>query len=82
VPPVIVRQSLPPFPLNLVGKAGSLEVLIDENGTVEAVTMRASLHPNYDRLALAAAHDWEYKPALRDGVPVKFRKVVQVVIRR
>ena len=82
VPPVIVRQSLPPFPSNLIGKGGTLEVVIDEEGAVEAVTMRTSLNPSYDRLAVAAAREWEYKPALKDGVPVKFRKVVQVLVKR
>jgi TonB family protein len=82
VPPITVRQSLPPFPNNLMGQAGSLEVLIDENGEVEEATMRASLNSAYDRLALAAAREWRYKPAMKDGIPVKFRKTVQVVVRR
>jgi TonB family protein len=82
VPPVVVRQTLPPFPLNLVGKGGILEVVIDENGEVEDAIMRTSLNPSYDRSALSAARQWEYKPAMKDGVPVKFRKVVQVVVKR
>jgi TonB family protein len=82
VPPTTVRQSLPPFPRNLMGQGGILEVVIDENGEVEEATIRTSLNPAYDRLALAAARDWEYKPAMKDGIPVKFRKTVQVIVRR
>jgi TonB family protein len=65
-----------------MGQGGILEVVIDENGEVEEATIRTSLNPAYDRLALAAARDWEYKPAMKDGIPVKFRKTVQVIVRR
>ena len=50
---------------------GSLELLINEEGEVEAATMTASVHPSYDPLALSAAKTWKYQPALRQGVPVK-----------
>jgi len=42
------------------------------------VTMRVSVHPGYDRSALSAARSWQYFPALLRGVPVKYRKMVQI----
>ena len=82
VPPVIVRQALPPYPRRpLMPMQGIVEVVIDERGTVELATMRESVDFVYDALALAAARTWQYKPATRDGVPVKYRKGVQVRIQ-
>jgi periplasmic protein TonB len=83
VPPVAERQALPAFPQNLAtARTGILEVLIDERGLVESVTMRMSVNPMYDRMALDAARGWRYRPATRAGVPVKFRKAVQISVKR
>jgi TonB family protein len=79
VPPVIVRQSFPSFPGRLVtAEAGTLEVVVDATGAVESVVMTDPAHPQYDRLAVAAARRWEYEPARLDGVPVKYLKRVQI----
>jgi hypothetical protein len=85
VAPVTVRQSLPAFPVQTTAMrstSGSIDVLIDETGAVEMATMSASVNPLYDRLALAAARKWEFKAASLNGVPVKFRKTVQISIQR
>jgi TonB family protein len=82
-PPVVVKQSLPSFPTNLpvVGQ-GIIEVVIDETGRVEQAEMRAPLHPSYDRLATNAAKEWRYKPATLKGQPVKYRKAIQISVKR
>jgi TonB family protein len=83
VAPVIVHQSLPPFPAQtrVISGQGGIEVLIDATGAVEAATMLGSVSPLYDRLALAAARKWQYQAATLNGVPVKFRKTVQISVR-
>ncbi|MBI3492361.1 MAG: TonB family protein [Acidobacteria bacterium] len=82
VPPIIVRQELPPFPGQIpVAKQGMIEIIIDENGSVEAATMRKTVSPAYDALALAAAKTWRYKPASVNGVPVKFRKIITITVK-
>ena len=53
---------------------------LDENGAVESAVIRQSIDPTYDRIAIEASRSWRYKPATRDGVAVKFRKLVQVKI--
>jgi TonB family protein len=74
---------LPAFPgQTTVAIKGVMELVIDEAGRVESVKMRESLHPRYDRLAVDAARHWKYAPATVDGVPVKFRKLVQVSLKR
>lgn len=82
-PPVAIHQALPPFPQQIVVPGtGMLEVVINERGLVESAAMRTPLHPKYDQLAVAAARTWTYQPARVNGVPVKFKKFVQVALRR
>ena len=82
VAPSIVRQVLPPFPRKpLFAAQGVVEVVINESGAVESAVIRASIDPTYDRIALEASQNWRYRPATREGVPVKFRKLVQVKIQ-
>lgn len=79
VPPSVVRQQIPPFPGRIATQgSGIVEVVIDETGAVESVQMRVPLNSQYDKLVVAAAKSWQYQPATVDGVPVKFRKRVQV----
>jgi len=86
VPPVVVRQSLPPLPpqvsRGLTTREGSLEIIINEVGGVESVQMKVPFSPVYDRLAVAAATEWQYKPAMIGGVPVKYRKTLQITFKR
>jgi TonB family protein len=79
VPPLVVRQVMPPFPgkVVLAGEA-VIEVIVDEAGAVESATLETPLNPQYNRLALAAARSWQYRPATLDGTPVKYRKRVQI----
>lgn len=84
-PPVALRQALPRVQPSIAGQArdhGYLEVTIDEQGRVSALTLRKSVHPLYDPILLAAARDWRYKPAVMNGVPVTFRKVIQIQVQR
>jgi TonB family protein len=82
---VALRQDVPRVPVAISAQTrqrGLLEVVIDEQGRVIGVTVRLSLHPMYDPLLVAAARDWRYKPASVNGVPVKFRKTIQVSVER
>jgi TonB family protein len=82
VMPGVIRQDLPPFPGQvMMPRQGLIEVLIDENGLVESALMRISVTPAYDSIALAATKSWRFRPAMVNGVPVKYRKAVQVTIR-
>jgi hypothetical protein len=87
VAPVPVRQDLPPIPRELVKVAGAsvnagiLEVVIDERGAVEKAIIRESILPLYDSLLVAATRNWRYQPALRQGMPVKYVKVIAVNVK-
>jgi protein TonB len=81
-PPTVIRQDLPTYPGQVpIGKQGMIEVVIDESGAVESALMRISVSPAYDQMALSAVRAWRYRPATVNGLPVKYRKAVQVTIR-
>lgn len=83
--PVTIRQEVPPVPAAISRMAqsqGLVDVIIDEQGRLVSIALRTSLHPVYDTLLVNAARGWKYQPATLNGVPVKFRKVIQLSIGR
>lgn len=84
IAPVPIEQRLPPWmpPPSLRNESfsGFIEVVIDEAGKVISAVVTRSVNPPYDRLLVGAAKRWQYRPAERDGRPVKFRRVVSVVL--
>ena len=82
-PPTALHQGLPSFVTHggEVPRVGSLEVVIDERGAVESAAMRTSVSPRYDAQVIAAAREWSYGPAILDGAPVRYRKVIQVLVQ-
>jgi TonB family protein len=83
VPPAILVQVLPTFPgTSPIPRTGRIEVVIDESGAVESAFIAEPITPVYDGLALRAARSWRYRPATVNGVPVKFRKIVQITVKK
>ena len=82
--PVPVHQVLPPFPTSnaFAPTEGLVEVVINEQGVVESAVMRSSLGSMYDRQVIAATKTWQFKPATLNGTPVKFRKAIQISVKR
>jgi hypothetical protein len=79
VPPLTLHQQVPSFRGQVrEAQIGIIEVVVDTMGGVESAIMIASINPQYDRQALAAARLWQYQPARLDGVPVKYMKRIQV----
>jgi TonB family protein len=84
-PPVIIHQDVPSVPAAIIGMTRDkavLDILIDEQGRVASLTLRSRVHPVYDSALMNAAREWKYKPARVNGTPVKFRKLLQVTIKR
>jgi len=86
VPPVATLQQFPSLPLALrpmmrvARPTGILDVLIDETGAVQEAVIRQPINPGYDTLLVNATRGWKYRPATKDGVPVKFRKLILVTV--
>jgi Gram-negative bacterial TonB protein C-terminal len=86
-PPVVISQVMPAWrpsqsqAVNTRTFIGRLEIVIDEQGTVESMTLLKSIWPTYDPLLLQAAKNWHYQPALKNGQPVKFAKVLEITVK-
>ena len=81
--PVVVSRSLPPWrAVSAVERMqtfrGQLELLIDENGKVLSTKMLKGLRPDYDPGLLKAASAWTFRPATKDGQPVRYRYVMDM----
>jgi TonB family protein len=87
VAPIVISQPAPQVPPGLLDlvkrlrRTGTIDVVIDERGTVEDVIVKQSVNSAYDALVVAAARTWKYRPALKDGVPVKFVKTVAINVK-
>ena len=85
-PPSIVEQRVPRLPEHirriLKGTSGTgvFDLIIDETGGVQQATVRASIYPAYDMLVVIASRSWKYMPATRNGVPVRYRKSIQITL--
>ena len=85
ISPVVIRQDMPrmtPLMNQQASNKGVVEVVINEQGRVEAATIRQSVQPMYDTQLLMAAKDWRYQPATANGAPVKYRKMIQINVTR
>jgi TonB family protein len=84
-PPVALEQRIPPMTneMQVVTKAlkstGILDVVIDETGQVVDATIRQSMNASFDTLVVRTARRWKYRPAMKDGVPVRFVKTLVLV---
>jgi len=77
-----IRQDVPNFTGRVsTSTVGAIEVIINERGLVEQATMRQSITPAYDRQVVDATRGWRYRPASVNGMPVKFRKLIQIAIK-
>ena len=83
VPPALVSKTTPSWrPRSDVEKRqlyrGILELLVNEQGGVVTAVLGKSVHPSYDPELLEMSKSWKFKPATKDGVPVKYRTTVEV----
>ena len=57
-----------------------LDLLINETGGVDSVRLRPPLNRFHDKMIVSAAKAWQFRPALRNGQPVKFRHSVRITL--
>jgi TonB family protein len=85
--PVAIRQNLPSWPPGIPkttvrGRRAVLDITINEAGNVESVVVRESIVDWYDEALIKEAKGWSYKPASKEGAPVRYRKLMQVVVEQ
>jgi hypothetical protein len=79
-----VRPPVAITPLPVTGRnpnfesTATLELLVDEKGTVAGVKLLSQPTQIQPLMLLSAAKTWMFRPALRDGRPVKYRLRVDV----
>jgi hypothetical protein len=57
---------------------GQLELVIDEKGKVLSTKMLKPLRPDYDPALMKSAMSWTFRPATKDGQPVRYRYVMDM----
>ena len=67
-------------PRRSVSPTGRLEILVDRSGRVETVRLDTPLNGYHDRMIVSAVKAWHYRPALRNGKPVRFNLVMSITL--
>ena len=85
--PVALSRDMPNWtPANSIEAyrtfSGTLELLIGDDGKVLSVNLTKSVLPSYDPVLVKAAQSWKFKPATKNGVPVRYRLGVSVQLGR
>ena len=82
IPPVLVRPVLPKEPPPNVPpeKIGTIEVVVDEQGDVVNVKLISPANRYHERMLVSAAKMWKFRPAYKDGQPVRYRTRVRLTI--
>lgn len=86
VPPTPIAQALPEWRASASDMTrdrlrGVLELLIDDQGRVETASLREPISPNFDDRLLRAARDWRFVPAKRADQPVRYIRIVEIVLQ-
>jgi TonB family protein len=82
IPPVLVRPVLPKYPPPSLAEdqIGSIEVLVDEQGDVDQVRLISPANRFHERMLMSAAKTWKFRPAFKDGHPVRYRTRIRVTL--
>jgi TonB family protein len=78
-PPRVVRTVTPTLPFHTSGRV-VLDVVLQEDGTPRVVRVLQTAGPQVDEAAVAAVERWRFRPAMRDGRPVKVRMTTEMDI--
>lgn len=85
VPPQAITRTMPGWrpPSTIIAQRsfrGTLEVIVNEQGTVDWAGISKPSFPSYDADLLSATKAWRFRPATKRGEPVKYRLAVEVVL--
>jgi hypothetical protein len=79
-PATLVRSQLPKEPL-AGADTGYFDIVVDQAGDVELVKLSSPAHRYEDRMLVAAAKAWKFKPALLHGEPVRYRLRIPIILQ-
>ena len=82
VRPTPIKTPPPEYPSKMkqrgISGVVALAVEIDETGAVTSCSVSKSSNPEFDQPAMDAVKNWKFKPAQKDGNPVKVRIVIPI----
>ena len=82
VNPVPVKTPPPDYPegMKRQGVSGvvAVSIVIDEKGAVVSATVAKSSQTEFEAPAMDAVKKWKFKPAQKDGAPVKMKVTVPI----
>lgn len=82
VRPVPVKTPPPAYPTEMRrdGIAGTVtvKIVVDEKGNVAECSISKSTRSEFEQPALEAIKSWKFKPASKDGTPVRANIIVPV----
>lgn len=78
-PPVFLRPQLANQPA-ATAQTGYFDMVVSETGEVQIVKLFSPAHSFHDRMLVAAAKAWRFRPAMRDGKPVSYRMRVSIIL--
>ena len=80
--PVPVKTPPPEYPNSMrqqgVSGVVAVSVVIDEKGSVISTTVAKSTHADFESPATDAVKKWKFKPAQKDGAPVKMKVTIPI----
>jgi hypothetical protein len=81
-PAALLRPHLPSEPPSSVppDEVGALELIVTETGQVAHVTLISAASRYQERMLVAAAKTWRFRPATKDGRAVRFRARVRITV--
>jgi len=84
-PPQIVQQGAPEFPESARkkkrGGTVTVSLIVETNGLPSDIQVVESAGKDFDEQAIKAVKKYVFKPALKDGQPVRYALAVEVDFR-
>jgi hypothetical protein len=82
IPPVALHPKMPAVlpPGVRQDSLGVMTLVISETGEVESVKLNMPVRRMIDIMTLSAAKTWRFAPALKDGKPVRYRKLIWIAV--
>jgi TonB family protein len=77
--PALTRQQLPREPAP-GDDTGFFDMVIDEAGNVANIKLISPRRRYHDRMLVAAAKAWKFRPATLNGQPVKYRLRIPIIL--
>lgn len=70
---LIKAQTTGPVFRNMASSVNTMELIISKQGRVEEVKLTSPSRKMTDMLLLSGAKTWKFVPAMKDGLPVRYR---------